>query len=128
MWKVEGDGSYQHTFIWKDGKRTSYTKCVFRIDEKNCFAIVDGIKGKLDRLILSAIYLTVSDGGFENSRIIFCDEQLRGVQRVIGKIEKGKPPLITIHAILLPNIIENAPPPRKVDKRLVTYAEEARKK
>ncbi len=107
MWKIEGDGSYRHTFIWKNGKRISYEKCTFRIDEKNCYAVVDGVKGNLKRLILSSIYLVVSDGGFANSKVIFCDEMLRGVQRVIGKIEKDKPPLITIHAILLPNIVED---------------------
>jgi len=107
MWKIEGDGSYQHTFIWKDGVRTPYEKCIFRINAKECKAIVDGVEGKLDRLIISAIYLIVSDGDFTNSKVIFCDEMLRGVQRVIGKIDKNKPPLISINAILLPNIVED---------------------
>ncbi len=106
MYKIEGDGNYKSTFVWKDGKQIEYDTCVFRIDKNNCVATVDGVEGKIDRMIISAVYMIISDGDFTNSRVIFCDEMLRGIQGIVGKIERGEHPMLAIEAVLLPNIIE----------------------
>jgi len=106
MYRIEGNGSYRNTFIWKDGQKISYKKCIFRINIAECVAEVDGISGTLDRMIISAVYLIISDGNFNNSRILFHDEMLRGIQSIIGKIDNEGHPMLRVDAILLPNIIE----------------------
>jgi len=129
MFRIEGDGSYQNTIIWKDNKQISYECCEFRINVDECVALVDGVEGKLDRMIIKGIYMIISDGEFKNTRILFFDEILRGVQSLVGQIKKDHHPMITIKAVLLPNIVEfREPPPPKVDKRLETFAERGPKK
>ena len=109
MYRIEGDGSFQRTLIFKDGKQIPYNCCQFKINADECVASVDGMVGKIDLMILSGIYMIISYGEFENTRIMFFDEILRGVQSLIGKIERGCHPLINIEAILLPNIVEELP-------------------
>jgi len=124
MYRIEGDGSFQKTIIWRDNEQISYECCKFKIDVDECVAEVDGTVGGIDRMVISGIYMIISNGEFNNTRIIVSDEMLRGVQALFGVIEKGQHPLITIEAILLPNIVElNEPPPPKVDDRLITFAE-----
>ena len=106
MYNIQGDGSHRNTFIWKDGVAVSYKRCTFKIDSEECVAEVDGEHGTLDRMVLSGVYLIVSEGKFENSKIIFCDEPLRGVQRLVGRIEQGQHPMLALEAVLLPNIVE----------------------
>lgn len=106
MFNIQGDGSHRKTFIWKDGVAISYKRCTFKIDSEECIAEVDGECGTLDRMVLSGVYLIVSEGKFENSKIIFCDAPLRGVQRLVGRIAEGQHPMLALEAVLLPNIVE----------------------
>ncbi len=106
MYIIEGDGSYQKTTVWKDGKKIPYETCQFWINEHECQAEVDGVEGKLDRAIISAIYLIISDGDYRNSRVIVNDTPLRGVQGIIGLIQSDDHPLLIIETILMPNIVE----------------------
>ncbi len=106
-YRIEGDGTHRNTLIWNDGKQIPYTRCIFKITPDTCEAEVDGVSGKLDRTVISAVYLIVSDGDFKNSRIIVNDEMLRGVQGLVVKIEEDQHPMIAIEAVLLPHIIEN---------------------
>ncbi len=106
MYRIEGDGTHNNTLVWKDGEQIPYTRCIFKITHDTCEADVDGISGKLDRVVISAVYLIISDGDFTNSRIIFQDEMLRGVQGLVVKIEKDQHPMMAVDAVLLPHIIE----------------------
>lgn len=106
MYRIEGDGSQPHTVIWRDGEPIDYEHCFFLITENHCLAIVDEVEGKIDRMIITGIYMIISDGEFINTRIMLFDQMLRGVQSLQGEINKGKHSTITIDAILLPNIVE----------------------
>jgi len=118
-YRLEGDGSYQKTLVWRDGKQVKIKDyCIFKIDENGCVADVDGVEDRIDRILISGIYLIISDGKFHNSRIIFSDEMLRGVRSLVGRIVKDQHPMITIEAVMLPNIVEIGAPPIKVDDRL----------
>jgi len=130
MYRIEGDGTYQRTIIWRDNEQISYEYCMFKITPNECIADVDGIEGKIDRMVLSGIYLIISDGDFTNSKVIFCDEMLRGVQALVGQIKVNHHPVLALDIIMLPHIIEEEPevPPIKVDKRLETFAEEKPKR
>lgn len=106
-YRIEGDGSYRNTFVWRNGKQVKINDyCFFKIDEDVCEADVDGVVDKIDRILISGIYLIISDGAFHNSRIIFADEMLRGVRSLVGKIAKDQHPMIAIEAVMLPNIVE----------------------
>jgi len=106
-YRIEGDGSYRNTFVWKDGEQVKINDyCIFRINEEGCVADVDGIEDRIDRMLISGIYLIVSDGEFHNSRIIFADEMMRGVRSLVGRIVKDQHPMIVIEAVMLPNIVE----------------------
>jgi len=106
MYRIEGDGSWQNTKIWKEGKEIDYNLCTIAIEQDGCVAEVDGVVGDLDRLIIKAIYTIISDGNFTNSRVIFMDEVLRGVQSFGCRILKGDHPRIVIDAVNMPNIVE----------------------
>ena len=106
MYRIEGDGSFQYTLVCRDGELVPYERCQFRVNVNECIADVDGIVGKIDRMIISGIYTIISDGEFKNTKIFCFDEVLRGVQSLGGKIEKDHHPMIIIEAILLPNIVE----------------------
>ena len=107
MYRVEGDGSYQRTVVWKDGEPISYDYCTFRIDPEECTVDVDGEEGHLDRMVISGVYMIISDGNFSNSRIMVSDEALRGVRKLVGHIDGYTHPTIEIEAVLLPNIVED---------------------
>ena len=125
MYRIEGDGSFKHTVIWRDNEQIPYEQCEFRINqEEDCVAVVDGVFGSLDRMLLTSIYMIVSDGKFTNSMLFYMKEILHGVQWLKGIIKQEGHPELLLGTILLPNIIEVIePPPRKVDERLVTFAE-----
>ncbi len=117
MYHIEGNGSYQHTVIWRDGEQISYKRCEFRINqEEDCVAVVDGVFGTLDRMMITGIYIIVSDGKFTNSKLFCMSEILHGVQWMKGSIEEGKHPELVVGMVLLPNWIEI--PPREVDSEL----------
>lgn len=107
MYNIQGDGSVNHTIIHKDGTPVCWDECEIRINEEECVAVVDGVYGKLDRMILSAVYLVISEGSFSNSRVIFNDAPLRGLQSLVIRIARGEHPVIKLNAVLLPNIIED---------------------
>jgi len=107
MYRIEGDGSYQHTVIWRDGEQISYEQCEFRINqEEECVAVVDGVFGTLDRMLLTGIYMIVSDGKFTNSKLFYMTEILHGVQWLKGIIKQEGHPELRLGTILLPNFIE----------------------
>lgn len=127
-YRIEGDGSHQHTVIWRDGEQITYKQCDFRINqEEDCVAVVDGMFGTVDRIILTGIYMIISDGKFNNSKLFYMREILHGVQWLKGSISEGNHPKLTIETILLPNLVVVKPPPPEVDERLITFAEEGPK-
>lgn len=113
-YRIEGDGSYRNTFVWLDNElQEGWDTLLARVDEERCEALLcpdcDTINGwkPLDRMIISSLYMIVSDGNFTNTRVIVEDEMLRGVQQVVIQIDKDEHPMINIRAVLLPNILEN---------------------
>lgn len=106
-YRLEGDGSHGRTIIWKDGVQIMFDYCTFTINPDECTIDVDGEEGSLDRMIISGVYLIVSDGEFSNTRVSIFDEQLRGVQSLVGHISKYTHPMINIEAVLLPNLVED---------------------
>ena len=107
MYRIEGDGSFPHTIIWKDGERISYENCEFRINqEEEVVAVVDGAFGTVDRMVLTGIYMIISDGKFVNSRLFYMKEILHGIQWLKGSITKEGHPVLRIGTILLPNMVE----------------------
>jgi len=109
MFKIEGDGSFQHTAIWKDDELMPYKQCEFRINqEEGCVAVVDGVFGSVDRMLITGIYMIISDGRFINSRLFYMKEVLHGVLWVKGSIVENKHPQLRIGTVLLPNLVEDA--------------------
>lgn len=122
MFRIEGDGSYQHTSIWKDNKKISYERCDFRVNqEEGCVAIVDDVFGTVDRILINGIYMVISDGKFKNTKLFYMKEMLHGVQWLKVCIKRGSHPTLTIGTILLPNLIEleEEVPLREVDPKLM---------
>lgn len=109
-YRIEGDGSYQHTVIWRDGEQISYERCDFRINqEEDCVALVDGEFGTVDRMVITGIYMIISDGEFSNSKLFYMKEMLHGVQWLKGSIRKGDHPKLTFETVLLPNVVWGEP-------------------
>jgi len=107
MFRIEGDGSWQHTKIWKDEVLIErWNKCTIRIDEGGSVVEVDEDIGSLSRVVLLGIYKMIGDGEFSNTKVFINDEPLRGIQSVVVKIEKGEDPRIGIRAVFLPNLVE----------------------
>lgn len=107
MWRIEGDGSFSHTIIWRDDEQIDYNCCEFIVSEEDgCVAVVDDVAGRIDRMVISAVYMIISNGEFSNTKVLFNDEMLRGVQFLAGQIKRDCHPMITIEAIMLPNIVE----------------------
>lgn len=106
MYRIEGDGSWQHTKVWRDGELVNYKSCFFMVSGKGCQANVDGVRGSIDYMVISGIYLIISQGNFSNTRVIFADEQLRGVQALTGSIRESKHPMLLIKTVMLPNLVE----------------------
>lgn len=107
MYHIEGDGSYQHTAIWKDGILISYDSCEFLVTPDECIARVDDVEGGLDSIILTGIYTIVGQGSFSSTRILFMDLMLRGVQAMQGSIVRDDNPMLELSMVMLPNIVEN---------------------
>jgi len=105
VYKIEGDGSYQHTLIWRDGVEIPYEQCEFGIDESGCIAIVDGVSGSIDHMLITGVYMIISEGEFQNSRLFYLDEMLHGVQWLKGCIRRGAHPELVIKTVLLPNLV-----------------------
>ena len=59
MLRIEGDGSWQHTLIWRDDVPVKkWNRLVIRITNDGCLAAVDGEPVEAaDRVILSGIYM-----------------------------------------------------------------------
>jgi hypothetical protein len=77
-YRIEGDGTWQNTKIWRDNEPVDYQFCAISIEEKHgAVAVVDGNVDKLDRAVIKAIYMLVSDGEFNNSKVLFNGEVLR---------------------------------------------------
>jgi hypothetical protein len=107
MYNIQGDGSFHHTVIHRDGKKISWKECEFRINqEEGCVAVVDGVHGKIDRMILSGVYMIISEGQYNNTRLFYMKEMLHGIQWVKGIIKDNGHPQLTIGTILLPNLVE----------------------
>jgi hypothetical protein len=107
-YKIEGDGSYQHTRVWKDGKKIDFARCDVRINLGGCSVIVDdGDPDMLDRAIINGIYTIISDGEYTNSKVFFFDEMLRGVQSLNAIIDKDDHPRLLLEMVMLPNLVEN---------------------
>jgi len=108
MYSINGDGSRRYTKILRDGVLLEGWKvCHFFVDVEGCCnADVDKICGTLDTIIIKGIYLIVGAGAFENTKVFVQDEMLRGVQSIEGLICEDEPPELTIHTLMLPNIVE----------------------
>ncbi len=107
MYHIEGDGSYEHTVVWKDDVLVPYDSCEFLVTPDECIATVDGVVGSLDSIILTGIYTIIGQGSFTNTRILFMDLMLRGIQNMKGVITKGENPMLELGMVMLPNIVEN---------------------
>jgi hypothetical protein len=106
-YRIEGDGSWHHTKVWKNGVPVeNWNSCVISIDELECVAWVDTNPDLLDRVVLTGVYMLIGDGKFYNTKLMNSDSVLRGVQRIKITIERNKDPIIDIMAIFLPNIVE----------------------
>lgn len=106
MYNIAGDGSYNNTIIFKDGKPVVYTKCDVFIDQDGLQACVDGEVGVLDKIILSGYHRLVGLGDFSNT-VLYTDEvPMRGVQNVHLCIEKKKHTQLDVEMVWLPNIVE----------------------
>lgn len=108
-YRIEGDGSHQHTKVFADDKEIQLERLRFEVSNDLCRLIIDDevIPGEqLDLLILRGVYTVMSQGRFDNTRVWIFDEQLRGVQNLVITIEKNKHPRIVIDSILLPNLVE----------------------
>jgi len=106
MYRIEGDGSYQHTLIFRDGEQIPYEHCEFRVNVDECVANVDGVEGNIEHIIITGVYTIISKGEFISTNLLSSGVMLRGVQSLLVKIEKDYHPIICIDAILLPNIVE----------------------
>ena len=106
VYRIEGDGSWSGTHVWKDELPIEYNKCYIGITPTTCLGIVDGVIGSLDRIIIKGIYMIIGAGGFSSTKVFSGEELLRGVQTLSVDIIKGESPRIHIHAVLLPNLIE----------------------
>ena len=107
MYSIDGNGSWQHTTVRKNGNKIEYTECIFCVTPSRTFAMIDGEEGDVEWAVISGVYTIISGGKFNNTKILIGEEELRGVQSLGIEIIKDKHPVITINAILLPNIIEN---------------------
>ena len=107
MYRIEGDGSFQHTTVWRNGIIVPYHYCTFYVDTTCCEAEVDNIIGKLDSIVLKGIYMIIGNGSFSNTRVIVDDVTLRGVQSINGEISADYHPKLCIDTIMLPNIVED---------------------
>lgn len=118
-YRIEGDGSWQNTKIWDDGVLVEeWDTCTIEVDRNKCVATVNEtgeVKSKgagewkpVDRIILSGIYMVVSDGDFTNTKVIVNDSPLRGIQSLIMTIAQLEYPAIRIAAVMMPNIVENS--------------------
>jgi len=105
-YRIEGDGSWRHTTIWKDNVLVDYEICTINVCPDGCFAKVDKDSGRLDRVVLLGIHSLIGDGEFSNTKLFFYDEMLRGVQEVVVIIEKGKDTILDIRSVFLPNLVE----------------------
>lgn len=107
MYRVEGDGSWQNTKIWKrDVLIEQWNRCSIHIDSGSCVAEVDEDIAPLSMVLLLGVYRLIGAGEFQNTKIFINDEELRGVQSVALKIEKDKDPMLGIRMVFLPNLIE----------------------
>jgi len=106
MFRIEGNGCWNHTKVWKDEEQLDWSYCIITINKNGCSACVDNILGKLDRVVLIGVYKLIGDGEFNNTNIIVGDQVLRGVQSVVLRIEKDKDPICGITFVFLPNIVE----------------------
>jgi len=121
MYRIEGQGDWQHTKIWRDGEQITYKQCEFRINqEEECVAVVDDVFGTIDSIIITGVYMIIGYGKFNNSRLFYMREMLHGVQWLKGSIKQEGHPELTIGTILLPNLVEveEEVPPREIDAKL----------
>ena len=109
MYKFEGDGSYNSTTIWRNNIQTDYEDCEFRINvSEGCVAVVDGVEGTVDRMLINGVYMIISEGAFNNSKVFYMDEMLHGVQWITGSITKEGHPELIIGAVMLPNLVQES--------------------
>lgn len=106
MYKISGDGSYQHTKVERDGVGMGYVRCDITINEEKGMATVDGVEGAIDNISLVGIYSIVGSGKFSSTTVCLYDVAMRGIQDINVKIEKEKHSIFFIAGIFLPNIVD----------------------
>lgn len=107
MYKIEGDGSWQNTKIWKDDVLIDWKQCIIKVDSDTCLAAVDGKDSQqLSRVLLLGVYKLIGDGDYQNTKLFINDEMLRGVQSILVWIEKGKSTMLATSSVFLPNLME----------------------
>jgi len=112
MYRIEGDGSFLNTKIWDDDVLIEeWDNCTIKVDHTQCVAMVNatgsGDWKPVKRIVLSGVYMVVSDGDFKNTKVLVNDMPLRGVQSLVIIIAQLEYPLIHITSVMLPNIVEN---------------------
>lgn len=105
---LSGDGTWEKTKLFKDGKQVPFNKLTCVIDTKESFVIINSDIGcdKLSEIMIDGIYKIIGAGSYDNTRVFFMDEMLRGVQGINLNIEKGQPPRLYIQVIAMPNLVE----------------------
>ena len=106
MYELEGDGSWQHTKVYRDGILIDYKLLQFFISAEHSWVIVDEVGGTIDRILLTGIYSIIGNGTYQGTRVLHLDDMLRGVQSFYVTIAKDKNPIIRINDVFLPTIIE----------------------
>ena len=108
MYRIEGDGTWAGTMIWKDNELVEgWESCTLYIDAiDDCVAAVDGDFAPVSRLVLLGIHQLVGDGKFGNTKFLVNDGSMRGVLFIELVIKRDEPTNMTIGSVFLPYIIE----------------------
>ena len=106
MYKIEGDGSWRNTKVWRDGVQVNYHICHIIINSEECLAIVDGESGLIEQILLKGVYVLIGLGRFDNTRLFIFDELLRGIQSISLLIAESEHSVLSMDIVFLPNIIE----------------------
>jgi len=112
MLRIEGDGSYQNTRVWRDDTMVvGWESLTIHINKDNCQATLnsfaaDATPEDIKRIIISGLFMLVSEGAFVNSKLLYDDSPVHGVQELLITIAKNQHPRIFINAVLLPNLVE----------------------
>ena len=106
MFRIVGSGSWQGTKIFKDNKEIQFKECVIVINEFSSGALVDGVTGSIDLIVIEGFHGLVGQGRFQNTKFLQEGTIIRGVQGIVIDIKQGEHTKVSLDMIFLPNLIE----------------------